>query len=72
MPAEKAQVRFEEEAISEILGQTLSYPYFLQEWGKHSWDVANASPIGRADANRATLQALAELGPRSTSIGRYC
>ena len=61
VPAEKEQVRFEEGAISEILRQTLGYPYFLQEWGKHSWDLADASPIGRADADRATLQALAEL-----------
>jgi hypothetical protein len=61
VPAEKEDVTFETEAIAEILRQTSGYPYFLQEWGKHSWNVADESPIGRADAEHATGQALAEL-----------
>ena len=61
IPAEKEGVRFEEEAITEILRQTGGYPYFLQEWGKHSWDVADKPPITAADAARATVNALAEL-----------
>lgn len=36
-------------------------PNFLQEWGKHSWNAANVSPIERDDAQRATIEALAEL-----------
>jgi len=61
VPAEKEDVSFDERAIAEILRQTLGYPYFLQEWGKHSWNVADESSIERADAERATEQALAEL-----------
>jgi hypothetical protein len=61
VPAEKEGVIFEEAAVAEILRQTLGYPYFLQEWGKHSWNVADASPIELADAEQATVQALAEL-----------
>lgn len=61
VPAEKERVVFEDAAIAEILRQTLGYPYFLQEWGKHSWDVATISPIRRVDAERATVRALAEL-----------
>ena len=61
VPAEKEDVSFDERAIAEILRQTLGYPYFLQEWGKHSWNVADESPIEGADAERATEQALAEL-----------
>jgi hypothetical protein len=48
-------------AVTEILRQTLGYPYFLQEWGKHSWNLADDSPIEEADAKAATVQALAEL-----------
>ena len=62
--AEKHRQRacdFDEAAIAQILLQTLGYPYFLQEWGKHSWDVADASPIARDDAEQATTRALAEL-----------
>ncbi len=61
VPAEKENIRFDEQAIAEILRQTLGYPYFLQEWGKHSWNVADRSPIEPDDAERATVQALAEL-----------
>jgi hypothetical protein len=61
VPAEKASVRFAPKAIAEILERTQCYPYFLQEWGKHSWNVAAASPISGAAAAEATGQALAEL-----------
>jgi len=61
IPAEKENVRFEESAIAEILKQTQGYPYFLQEWGKHSWDVADDSPIELQDTSIATRNALAEL-----------
>jgi len=61
LPAKREGVAFEPAAVEEILHQTLGYPYFLQEWGKHSWSVAAASPIRGEDARAATTQALAEL-----------
>jgi hypothetical protein len=61
VPARKVGVEFDEAAIREILGQTLGYPYFLQEWGKHCWNIAGASPIRRDDSRQATVEALAEL-----------
>jgi hypothetical protein len=61
VPAEKEGVAFAQEAIAEILRHTMGYPYFLQEWGRHAWNVADASPISRADARRGTALALAEL-----------
>jgi hypothetical protein len=60
-PAEKEGVSYEGGSIKEILKQTHGYPYFLQEWGKHSWNVADKSPIEEDDAKLATTQALAEL-----------
>ncbi len=61
IPAEKEGVAFEDAAIGDILKQTQGYPYFLQEWGKHSWDAADASPIQLQDTHVATRNALAEL-----------
>jgi len=61
VPAQKEGVAFAPEAIAEILRHTMGYPYFLQEWGRHAWNVAQTSPISRADARRATVLALAEL-----------
>lgn len=60
-PAQKEGVDFAPGAIDEILEQTKGYPYFLQEWGKHSWNIADTSPIEQADAKAATQSALAEL-----------
>jgi AAA+ ATPase superfamily predicted ATPase len=60
-PAEREGVKFTDEAIEEILLQTKGYPYFLQEWGKHSWKTAERSPIDQTNARTATVQALAEL-----------
>jgi AAA+ ATPase superfamily predicted ATPase len=60
-PAEREGVKFTDEAIEEILLQTKGYPYFLQEWGKHSWKAAERSPIDQTNARTATVQALAEL-----------
>ena len=34
---------------------------FLQEWGKHAWDTAQASPITRADVELASTTAVAAL-----------
>ncbi len=61
VPAAKENVTFQETAIREILSQTEGYPYFLQEWGKHCWDVADDSPIESSDVEQATRLALAEL-----------
>ncbi len=60
-PAQQADVEFENAALDEIFLQTAGYPYFLQEWGKHAWDVALQSPISRADVQIANSIALAEL-----------
>lgn len=60
-PAEKAGAAFSEPAVEEILRETEGYPYFLQEWGKHAWDLAEASPIEAEIARQSTSAALAEL-----------
>jgi hypothetical protein len=61
VPVHRAGVDYETDAVTDILAQTLGYPYFLQEWGKQSWNVADVSPIEVEDAQRATIEALAEL-----------
>ena len=46
-----------DEALTKVLEATGGYPYFLQEWGKHTWRVADESPIDEADVERATAEA---------------
>ncbi len=54
-------VTFTDEALEEVLRLTRNYPYFLQEWGKHSWDLATVSPITYSDVVRGTESAVAAL-----------
>jgi hypothetical protein len=61
VPAAALGVRFEPAATEAILQATEGYPYFLQEWGKHAWDVAKGSPITVADVERAAREAVAAL-----------
>jgi len=60
-PAERLGVHYEEAALTEILQHTQAYPYFLQEWGKHSWACATKSPITFEDAVAATELAILDL-----------
>ncbi|MBI2982048.1 MAG: AAA family ATPase [Deltaproteobacteria bacterium] len=60
-PAAKSNVKYEKDALGEILLQTQSYPYFLQEWGKHCWQYAKQSPITLNDVRSATELAISEL-----------
>lgn len=61
LPIAREKESIENAALDAILAQTQGYPYFLQEWGKHGWDVADASPITATDIAVATESALAEL-----------
>jgi hypothetical protein len=60
-PATSEGVEFEAEALDYIVRKTEGYPYFLQEWGKHAWDVAQASPIRLTDCEQASATAAAAL-----------
>ena len=60
-PAADQGVKVDEGALARILGKTHGYPYFLQEWGKHAWDVAEESPITADDVEAASISATAAL-----------
>jgi hypothetical protein len=49
------------DALDRIVTETRGYPYFVQEWGKHSWDAALASPISEHDVASASVVAIAAL-----------
>jgi Cdc6-like AAA superfamily ATPase len=53
-PAKEQGVYFEAEAVQLILENTKGYPYFIQEWGAHSWSSADVSPITKQDVVRAS------------------
>jgi hypothetical protein len=60
-PVSDQGVAIDDEALKHIIACTHCYPYFLQEWGKHSWDIADASPITRDDVEKGSVEAIAAL-----------
>lgn len=62
-PANEQGVEVEKGATDLIIERTEGYPYFIQEWGKHTWDGADRSPITARDvldASTITIAALDE------------
>lgn len=60
-PAKEQGVDFADAAVAAIVQKTQGYPYFLQEWGKHAWDAAAATPIRKQDVDAAGATAIAAL-----------
>lgn len=60
-PIEQEGVKIDADAVGQIIAYTRGYPYFVQEWGKHAWDIAAQSPITLADVNAASTEAIATL-----------
>ena len=60
-PAQQLGVNYTDDAALAIVEKTQGYPYFLQEWGKHTWDVATTSPITLDVVKTATQLTIAGL-----------
>jgi hypothetical protein len=60
-PAEREDVEFETDALDALYEAADGYPYFVQAYGKVTWDVAASSPITAADVAMAAPVAEAEL-----------
>ncbi len=60
-PLQDLGVDITDDALERIVARTEGYPYFLQEWGKHSWDIATSSPITLNDVILAERFAIAAL-----------
>ena len=60
-PARDEGVDITDDALDRIVSETRAYPYFLQEWGKHTWDAADDSPISADDVEAASVVAIAAL-----------
>lgn len=56
-PAREQEVEYQDAAVSRALAWTAGYPFYLQQLGKHAWNLAARSPITDADVERATVPA---------------
>lgn len=60
-PAEREEVAYEPKALDLLYEKSGGYPYFVQAYGKATWDHAPRSPITDADVRVAAPEAEAEL-----------
>jgi AAA ATPase domain len=60
-PAERDDVEFTPGALDALYEAADGYPYFVQAYGKVTWDAAPASPITAADVTVAAPEAESEL-----------
>jgi hypothetical protein len=61
LPAKKEGADFEDNAIDAIIKFTEGYPYFLQEYGQHVWNMADDSTITQEDVVQAEKKVIATL-----------
>src|ERR1700742_4209101 len=60
-PAEREEVTFEPGALDALYAAADGYPYFVQAYGKVTWDVATGSPVTANDVSVAAPEAEGEL-----------
>lgn len=60
-PLHDEGVTINPDALARIGEQTHGYAYFIQEWGKQSWDTAQVSPITLDDVDTASTAVIAAL-----------
>lgn len=60
-PVEEEGSEWQPGAVDRVLAQTEGYPYFLQEFGKQAWNVADGPTITIADVKASSTLALDEL-----------
>ena len=60
-PARQLGVDYEPEAVELALAWTEGYPFYIQQLGKHAWNLAQGSPITAADVQEAIPAAQATL-----------
>lgn len=57
VPAEREGATYEEPAIQLTLELTRGYPFYIQEYGRHIWNLARSSPITPEDVELAKPRA---------------
>jgi hypothetical protein len=60
-PAQREEVEYEQKALDLLYEKSGGYPYFVQAYGKATWDHAPRTPITAADVRVAAPEAESEL-----------
>jgi hypothetical protein len=60
-PAEELAVTWSADALAEIVERSAGYPFFVQTWAFHTWNLAKDDPISADDVERARTAATSAL-----------
>lgn len=60
-PVESEGAAWEREAVDQVIARTEGYPYFLQEFGKQAWNLADGPTITMEDVTASATLAVDEL-----------
>jgi hypothetical protein len=60
-PARQHKVKYTDDAVELALSWTGGYPFYIQQLGKHAWNLADRSPIDTGDIEAAIPAAQAAL-----------
>lgn len=60
-PVESEGATWEPGAVDDVTAHTEGYPYFLQEFGKQAWNLADGPTITMSDASASRVLAIDEL-----------
>ena len=63
---EGSAISFSPDALRAVREATKNYPYFLQEWGKHCWDLSPPGVVGEVLVSQAS-----ELAQKSLDAGFF-
>ena len=77
-PARELGYSFDDEALARLVDLSHGYPYFIQAYGKASWDASDSNPISVSAVEKGETVARAELDQglyvsrwqRATPLGR--
>jgi len=61
IPAQENDVEFTPGALTALVNEAKGYPYFLQEWGSHVWNLAERSPITEGHVISARPEVIEQL-----------
>lgn len=53
LPAEREGVKIRKQALDQMIEATEGYPYFIQEWGNNTWEIATGNTITADDVKAA-------------------
>lgn len=60
-PANAKDIQWDDDAAEHVVAESGRYPYFIQQFGQDTWELATGGPIDLGDAKQGVLKGLNQL-----------